>query len=174
MKLATMMAALVAAVACVASNAFVMPSAPIGAAARAGNALAPATSQPESSRSNGEIPSTSLGGLCIVLIFFLCFPSLLPSFFVLLVGKRCACLVAACGSLSLFAREVVVVQCRWCGPSCNDDVAVKAQPPCSCVWVCVYCCRSRYPVVPSCWFVSRYCCCCSRLVCVTIDQIRCF
>lgn len=60
MKLSTMMAALVAAVACLAANAFVMPTGvPSGAAlSRAGQALGPATAQPAPSRSNGK-PSQS-------------------------------------------------------------------------------------------------------------------
>lgn len=79
MKLATMMAALVAAVACVVSHAFVMPSAPVGAAARAGNALAPAASQPSSSRSNGERTGLSFSALCsLVAACLLASPGLIP------------------------------------------------------------------------------------------------
>ena len=56
MKLSTMMAALVVAVACLAANAFIMPTGvPSGAAlSRAGQSLGPATAQPAPSRSNGE------------------------------------------------------------------------------------------------------------------------
>lgn len=69
MKLSTMMAALVAAVACLAANAFVMPTGvPSGAAlSRAGQSLGPA-SQPTPSRSNGEsplAPSRTIS-LCVV------------------------------------------------------------------------------------------------------------
>ena len=70
MKLSTMMAAIVAAVACLAANAFVMPAGmPSGAAlSRASRSLGPATSQPAPSRSNGEsspAPSRAVS-LCLV------------------------------------------------------------------------------------------------------------
>lgn len=54
MKVATMMAALVAMMACVVGNAFVVPSGSPGTSSRSSNALAPAANQPTSSRSTGE------------------------------------------------------------------------------------------------------------------------